>query len=817
MKYTGFKNLNTIYRLLAALGVSISISLIVGLFADKVIFNRAQLQFDKDSKQIQLLINASLDRYKDLLNNLRSLIASSTNPLNQTQFEKYANSVDILSQYPALARIDFSQYVTYKNLDFFYRDLENEFQGLNYDSYDETLKRTILDNKQTLNLNKEDFYIVRYLYPLDNSYEYLGLDIASNDVSSRALKNASSSNEVTSSGRIFYNKRDRRYPFISLRRSVFKERGDKEDKGYLKANYLGSIGVSIKIDKSLFEGLNENVNYINFQIFSSVEDGKSLIYDSRFQRKNLDIPWPSELFNEKELLIKEYPIKIGYREFTLKTFSKVYPPNVANQSVVFLIIGVAFLISLIVWSYILVKKVDDNKKYKKVQLDNINLERRVITDELSGLFNRVAFFQHVNEKIEENPNVKLWVFFQDLDGFKRINDSLGHSVGDIVLKEYAHRLKELSSRFPNTAYRMGGDEFIILLEQDKMKSNFSSKELDAVIKSIQSVTDMPFYLKGEPYYLSQSIGVCQYKKGVTSEELFTNSDIAMYEAKKSGKNQYKYYTKEFAEQREKKNKILNVLLTAIEKNEFFMIYQPKMEKVGDKYYAKGVEALIRWNSDKLGEVYPSDFIPLAEESGYIIDIGNWLIRDIAKTASKWKKLGLNDIKISINISAKQLLNDNLAHYYAKVLEQYNVSPSSIIIEITESAVMIEPEKTKKILTDFRKYGFGVSIDDFGTGHSSLSYLRQFPVTELKIDKSFTDDVLVDEHDAIIVEGITSMVKKLKIDVVIEGVENIEQVNWIENNLGSNICVQGYYYSIPLKESEILDFIKKTNGENKNEE
>jgi diguanylate cyclase (GGDEF)-like protein len=843
-------------------GITVILSLgvmgLAGLITHEVVISRAQEQFTKDTDQIRLQLDTNLKRYNDLLSSLHSFVISNDG-VTKDQFDKYTNSLSLTSQYPAIHLLDITRYLKTEQLESFYKNVESSY------SQDEQLKNIklmhVLNKKELLNkkddiemskdiqisdvnlqerllkgiaLNKldvyasinnkrtQEHYIVQYATPISKAYNYIGLNILNGFYTLEELNKSKKLQEISSSGKIFTNRYNGEYPFIMIRQPVLREEG--------KVLY-GSVGASIRFDHTLFSDLNRSLSYIEFQIYSAEEDGKGLVYDSRFHRVSTETAWPKNLFDEKiHQLINENKFNIGNKEFFIKTFSSNLPPNFTDLHLVVLVMFLSFGITFGTIYFGIFKKIEREDVSNKTEAKVSHLKRQAHTDELTGLCNRRAFFIELEEKmkIHNTSQTNMYLFFIDLDGFKRVNDTLGHSAGDAVLKEYAERLNKLSESNVCNAYRIGGDEFTVILETGLKKdvadnsingstTNLSPvltmKDVEVFTEQLLKLTEQPFVVKEERFTLSQSVGVAQYPdNGPTSEDLFKNSDMAMYEAKRQGRNCYVLFTQKFSEEIAKRNRIINELNSAVENNEFYLEYQPKMKKEGEIYSIKGVEALIRWHNQKLGNLSPGIFIPLAEEAGLMPSIGNWLIKEVVKTMSKWKDSELESLKVAINLSAKQFNNDSLPDYYYNMLKIANINPNNIIIEITESAMMNEPAKTKLLLDKFRHYGFGVSVDDFGTGHSSLSYLRQFPVTEIKIDKSFTDDILMDEHDSIIVEGIISMSQKLKLDVVVEGVESLEQVQWIENQQLQNksqlgIKIQGYYFSKPLKEDKLCEFIK----------
>lgn len=800
-------NVNTITRLFVTLLVSILITCISGLIIHKIILVRAEKQFINDSEQMKIVLNTSLGKYSDLLMSLHSFIVSNNN-ITEKQFTKYTQSLSLSNQFPAIHMLDFITNVDANNTEDFYKKLDKEYQQSNTLLFPE-INNAISYNKGGIRDTNGTHYIIKYANPIEKAYPYIGLDVTSTSAIHQLYFDFINKN-ISSSGKIFISKKNSEYPFVVIRIPIFKP---STYQSHQPSSFNGAVGASIRFDRTFFGQINKNVTYIEFQIFSPEEEGKALVYDSRFHRKSMEIPWPKYLFNDdKEKFISTTTFKIGKRDFFIKTFTSALPPNITDPLLITLMLVFIFFTTSSLLYFIVIKRIETKNFSDKVEQHVSHLEIQLHTDELTQLPNRRAFFFELEQKIlsHQQDKKQLFLFFIDLDGFKRVNDTMGHSAGDIVLQDYAVRLKQFSLSNPCHYYRVGGDEFTILLEPCKDKI-LSLQDVEAFAKKLLTLTDALFFVKGEQFTLTQSIGIAEdTSDGITSEDLFKNSDVAMYEAKRQGKNCYLFFAKRFSEAIEHRNSIINHLITAVEKNEFYLEFQPKMKLINNQYKMQGIETLLRWNNSKIGLISPHIFIPLAEEAGLMPKIGIWVINELGKTLHRWRNTPLSNIKVAINISAKQFLDDNLPDYYANVLSQFNIDPHNIIIEVTESAMMKEPQKTKIILNRFREFGFGVSVDDFGTGHSSLSYLRQFPVTEIKIDKSFTDDILIDEHDLIIVEGIISMSQKLKLDVVVEGVESLAQVKWLEKQsfMGESVSIQGYYFSKPLKEDKLFEFFKQ---------
>lgn len=416
-------------------------------------------------------------------------------------------------------------------------------------------------------------------------------------------------------------------------------------------------------------------------------------------------------------------------------------------------------------------------------------------DNLTGLPNRILLHERINEAIESsNKNsTKFWVAFLDIDKFKFINDSFGHKIGDKLLFDISRRIeKVLNSN--DTVARFGGDEFIVLL-QIYMDEDKSMQVLEQLMQEIKKVVS----IDGKEMVTTCSIGVSTFPAhGTSPETLITNADIAMYQAKERGRNNIQAFTPSMSEIASARIRMETFLRNALAQNEFSVCYQPKVNLKTKKI--TGMEALIRWNSKEIGSVRPFEFIPLAEESGLIIPIGEWVLKTACEQAVAWRTAGYGDILMSVNISARQFTHKNLIHSITKVLEMTQMDAQFLELEITESLIMDDIEDALELLNQIKSIGVQLSIDDFGTGYSSLAYLKKLPVNTLKIDKTFIDDIVLNTDEVPIVAAIIGLAKNLKFKVVAEGVESKEQLEYLINHSCDE--VQGYIFSKPKNASEI---------------
>lgn len=411
-------------------------------------------------------------------------------------------------------------------------------------------------------------------------------------------------------------------------------------------------------------------------------------------------------------------------------------------------------------------------------------------DILTGLPNRALVLDRIQQGITyaKQSHLIMAVMFIDLDRFKLINDTLGHTHGDKLLTEIAKRLSNCI-RENDTVSRGGGDEFLIVLTALKNES----ESVEIARKCLDSL-QAPLFLEGHKYNCGMSIGISFYPRdGQDAETLIRNADIAMYRAKELGRNNFQFFTEEMNRKVQMRLQIENELRETLFHQQFSLVYQPIVSL--KSRHVVGVEALLRWEHLSLGNIPPSSFIPVAEECGMIIKIGEWVLRTACAQAKKWQNQGLDRVQMSINLSARQFRLANIFEQIQRVLSETQLDSRYIALELTESVIMDDVEKNIVILNKMKQMGISIVIDDFGIGYSSLNYLKRLPVDKLKIDKSFVQDIPEDLDDMSITAAIIALATKLNLKVIAEGVETLEQVNF----LLAHHCdeIQGYYFSEPL--------------------
>ena len=423
-------------------------------------------------------------------------------------------------------------------------------------------------------------------------------------------------------------------------------------------------------------------------------------------------------------------------------------------------------------------------------------------DALTGLPNRTLFQQRLKETLgrARRHEQVVAVLYIDLDHFKNINDSLGHHVGDRLLQAVASRLTN-NVREVDTVGRFGGDEFAVLL--DVIDDN---RDAATVARKLIEALARPFQIAEHQFYISASMGIgCYPQDGADVEELFKNADTAMYRAKAEGRNNYQYFSAEMNAKMLENLLMSNGLRRALERDEFMLHYQPRLDMATGQ--VTGVEALIRWRHPELGMVPPSQFIPLAEESGLIDPIGEWVLKTACRQMRDWLDAGLSLERLAVNLSARQFRHPDLLNRIAAVLAETGLPAHHLEIEVTESMVMHKPENTAVVLGQIKSMGIAISIDDFGTGYSSLSYLKRFPIDFLKIDQSFVRGVPDNSDDVAIVRAIIAMAKSLKLALIAEGVETADQRSFLREEGCEE--AQGYLFSRPVPGSEVEAFLGRS--------
>ncbi|MET0087601.1 MAG: EAL domain-containing protein [Sedimenticola sp.] len=434
--------------------------------------------------------------------------------------------------------------------------------------------------------------------------------------------------------------------------------------------------------------------------------------------------------------------------------------------------------------------VRDISERKKTLSDLMNMANY---DQLTGLPNRVLFRDRLNHATAQadRDNTLIALVYIDLDRFKLFNDSLGHEAGDQLLRKMAERLKS-QIRKSDTVARLGGDEFAVILERIDNLSEVTS----AAQKIVESLS-RPATIHGREVYPGASIGITIYPlDDKKTDELLKDADMAMYRAKEMGGSQFQYYSGEIGRSVQRRLDLESSMRTALQNEEYVLHFQPQNELQTGRII--GAEALLRWNNPKLGLVSPIEFVPVLEETGIIIGVGNWVLRESCKRLKSWHRLGFDNLRVCVNVSPRQFKSEEFLGTIQSILHDTDVPPNCVELEITESVVMEDPENATYLLNTFHELGLKIAIDDFGTGYSSLANLKNLPFDTLKLDRAFVKGLPDDADSVSVCRSIIALAKALKLQTVAEGVEELTQLKFLIRNDCASI--QGFYFSKPVPPS-----------------
>lgn len=448
----------------------------------------------------------------------------------------------------------------------------------------------------------------------------------------------------------------------------------------------------------------------------------------------------------------------------------------------------------------------EKQRYKE-QLEDLLRERTAQVNQLSfydactDLPNRFLFEDRLSQALGAAQETHIIaVVFLTLDQFKKVNDTFGHDRGDLLLSLTAARLKEVVSD-RETVARFGNDEFALLLTQIADPHDVTDL-VDRIVESMK----VPFDIEGNEVFATLSAGVTFFPEhGKDKQTLLKNAGTALYRAKRAGGNNHKFYSRDMHERASKRLRLESNLRRALENDEFVLVYQPRVAI--DTQKITGVEALIRWEHPELGLISPAEFIPLAEDTGLIIPIGEWVLREACEQNRKWQAQGFEPFRVAVNLSARQFQQPDISRVVVRALEAARISPQHLELELTESSIMNNVDFAVKVLTDLKQMGVEITVDDFGTGFSSLSYLKRLPIGALKIDQSFVRDSTTDPDDAALVMAVVTLGHNMRLKVIAEGVETEEQLRFL--NLLRCDEVQGYLFSRPVPADDLLQMATKT--------
>lgn len=514
--------------------------------------------------------------------------------------------------------------------------------------------------------------------------------------------------------------------------------------------------------------------------FNEVEEAQQLLITKAE-------PLQNEVF---KVLLKLQDIQVDETNAAIKENSESYKQIVRIMwAGTFIVILIS--VSIVFFTLRLITRNEKQQaRYKK------DIEYQAYYDQLTGLPNRRLLNDRIQHAIKHATRNELLmaVLFIDCDRFKPINDTLGHVTGDSLLISIADRLKE-NVRSSDTVCRYSGDEFVIVLEEVD-----NIKVIDRIAQNILDAIAEVHYLKGHKVFTTISMGITVYPIDENNVDgLLTSADVAMYHAKQSGGNQYEYFNADMNVQSKQRLMLEQDLHEALTNNELEIYYQPLVSITEDRKIV-GVEALLRWHHPKQGIIYPNNFISIAEDSGLIVPIGEWVLKTACEQTKEWERQGFGKIVISVNLSPRQFVDTNLVSAVKNALDTSGLDPKQLDLEITESTAMHFIDKSIEILHNLKNLGAHISIDDFGTGYSSLSYLQQMPIDNLKIDRSFIKNIHHSDKDKAFIQAIVTMAHTLGMKIIAEGVELEEQFTFLKE-IGCEIA-QGYLFSKPVPQDQL---------------
>jgi len=532
------------------------------------------------------------------------------------------------------------------------------------------------------------------------------------------------------------------------------------------------------VDLRQIENMNiEKIDWVN--AFISVPNNNGVEEYALYVK--LDHPYIVAMIKERMLTHMFYPILFFVG---LALFYLLYIKRMIIKPVMLIDAFLRGVVNKIPKFYIL----EFNNLAKNLEHNLNTLKVLAFTDGLTGLYNRKGIENVVKEQILEfEYNTEGFALAMlDLDHFKKVNDISGHDVGDALLQEVTKALKS-EMKDVDKIGRLGGDEFLLVFEHESAED--LSRRLARIVKRFSD----PFMAQGYELYIEASIGIVRYPEdGETISNLLKHADMAMYEAKKAGGNRFAFFSKALGEQIRKELLLENDIRKALEKDEFFLMYQPIIDAKSEKIVS--VEALSRWKHPKKGMIYPSDFIP-AIENGYCVkEFGEWVIDKACAQQAEWLRRGI-DINLSMNLSVKHIMSPNFYNALEVIIQKYHTDLDKVSFEITEYTLMEYKGATVSILNDMEKKGYHFTLDDFGTGYSSITYLKNTPITAVKIDKSFIDEIEPDKKEVQMLDAIISLTKVIGLPSIAEGVEEPYQVAYLKS-AGCDM-IQGYHYSKPL--------------------
>jgi diguanylate cyclase (GGDEF)-like protein len=721
-----------------------------------------------------------MQSYEQILRGGVGLFSASID-VKREDWRRYVDSLRVEEAYPGIQAIGFGALVAHA-------DKAVHLAGLWKEGF---------FNYEILPRGDREIYIpVLFREPFDElSRRALGYDMFSEPIRRKAMELARDSGAATLSGKIrLVTENSAASPasvimFLPVYEHNTTPITVDSRRAALKGYVFAPFRINQLIDATVGERLDEVG--IDLELFDSVLIAKEALLYDRDRRPH----FTDRLFHP--LFTTQQTLEVGGQTWTMALHTQPSFEKSIDLTNSWLILVGGSLLSFLLFGFLYSLATQHamvNARASQLTHDLQQSEERfrhlAHHDSLTGLPNRALLQDQFARALgrARRGNNNLAILFIDLDRFKTINDSLGHSVGDGLLREVAHRIR-LAVREVDTVARMGGDEFVVLLT-DLAEPADAGRVAQNILVSLSKVT----IVEGHPLHVTPSIGISLFPDdGQDFDELLKHADAAMYLAKDNGRNGYQFFTNEINALAHGRLAVETGLRHALNSDGFELHYQPQIALINGALV--GVEALLRWRHPQRGLVLPDEFIPIAEDTGLIVPIGEWVLRTACAQYAQWRRQGLAPFRLAINVSARQLRQKNLAEFTQKILLENSIPGEELELEITETGLMQNTVAAATSLRALKLLGVKLSLDDFGTGYSSLSYLRRFPIDTLKIDRSFVRDISTDPNDAVLVRAIIDLAHSLGMTTVAEGVETLDQLNF----LSAHKCddAQGYFISRPL--------------------
>ncbi|WP_294966924.1 EAL domain-containing protein [Sulfurimonas sp.] len=756
---------------------SLKTKIFIFLFNTLMLFVVGYFQYKYQEQDLETKFNVQVDaidkQFSNKIATIKGVITSissyykSSPEIDSSSFSTLGK--DLLSYYDYIDGLGFATIVNNSEKISFSQDMQDSgFYGFKFKNYD-----------SSANLVESTTVAPRYaplIFIEPSSYKYTrfyGYDMYNDETFKEAFVKASLSDEVAIKDMVKSKFGDYFHFFI---KATYNGHIKEDTDEYRFKNTNGFYIININLNNILLE-LQEKYAHYNIQVveLNAYEDIKNqTLSEDTLNFKKLEYFKKVDDFERSHLYISK---RLKFSDFNFLTFTLT-------------ILLIIFM--QIIYVYI----------WRKDTISKNKLRYKATHDSLTNLYSRNYFKENAHIKIsnvKRNQKYKAAVLFIDLDMFKEINDSFGHNFGDKVLINISQRIS-LVMRENDILSRHGGDEFLIFL--DGITSN---KEIENIVKKIMSCLSKPIYFNTNKISVTVSVGISIFPNdGDSVDNLMKFADSAMFKAKDDGRNTFKFYDKEMTREVLQRVIMENKLKEAIKHDEFVVFYQPQFNGITNEI--TGLEALVRWQDKERGLVFPNDFIILAENTGLIVALDRLVMKQAMNQFCIWKKEGLKLGRLSLNLSTKQLKSADFIDVLTDMTSKYECLADDIELEVTESGIMEDPTASIKKLEKISALGFKISIDDFGTGYSSLAYLKKLPIDKLKIDKSFIDGLPDNEEDIAIAQSVIALAKSLKMDLIAEGVETIEQKDFLVKNGCHKI--QGYYYAKPMRKEDLEIFLKQ---------